>query len=164
MNPFAMNILIACIWLLLSAEPSGSRFILGFLIGFSFLALFQSILHSGSYTRRVLAFVRFLIVFLREFILANLNVVRIILFRSKESLHPDFIEYSTTGLKPFEILLLSYCISLTPGSTSVKVSDDFNTLTLHTLHVEDRDKVRSHIDRVLRRGILAFTREYNSES
>lgn len=159
MNPFALNLLIAGIWLLLGTDPSGSRFLLGFFIGFSLLAIFQSILNSGGYVRRVWALARFLLVFLREFVLANINVVRIILFRSKNSLHPDFIEYDTTGLKPMEILLLSYCISLTPGSTSVKIDEDFKTLTLHTLHVEDRDQLRTHIDRVLRQNILAFTRE-----
>jgi multicomponent Na+:H+ antiporter subunit E len=78
-------------------------------------------------------------VFTWEFLFANANVVWTVLFRSKESLHPNFISYDVAGLKPIEILLLSYCISLTPGSTTVKVTDDFQTLVLHTLDVDDAD-------------------------
>jgi multisubunit Na+/H+ antiporter MnhE subunit len=61
-------------------------------------------------------------------------------------------------LTPFEILLLSYCVSLTPGSTTVHVSEDFQTLVLHSLDAQDAASVRARIDQVLKRGILSFTR------
>jgi multicomponent Na+:H+ antiporter subunit E len=158
MKSFALNLLIAVIWLLLSAEPSVAVFALGFLLGFALLAVFHGVLGSGDYARRVFALGRFVLVFTWEFLVANANVVWTVLFRSKESLHPNFITYDVAGLKPFEILLLTYCISLTPGSTTVQVTDDFQTLVLHTLDVDDAPAVRARLDRVLKRGILNFTR------
>mgnify|MGYP005838239595 CR=1 FL=1 len=158
MKSFALNLLIAVIWLLLNAEPSVGVFALGFLLGFVLLALFRGVLGSGDYIRRIYALGRFLLVFAAEFLAANLNMVWIVLFRAKASLYPNFITYDVTGLKPFEILLLSYCISLTPGSTTVQVSDDFKTLVLHTLDVRDAAAVRARLDRVLKQGILSFTR------
>jgi len=158
MKSFALNLLIAVIWLLLNAEPSVGVFVLGFLLGFVLLALFRGVLGSGDYIRRIYALGRFLLVFASEFLAANLNMVWIVLFRAKESLDPNFITYDVTGLKPFEILLLSYCISLTPGSTTVEVSDDFKTLVLHTLDVRDAEAVRARLDRVLKQGLLSFTR------
>jgi multisubunit Na+/H+ antiporter MnhE subunit len=158
MKSFALNLLIAVIWLLLNAEPSVGVFVLGFLLGFVLLALFRGVLGSGDYIRRIYALGRFLLVFASEFLAANLNMVWIVLFRAKESLDPNFMTYDVTGLKPFEILLLSYCISLTPGSTTVEVSDDFKTLVLHTLDVRDAEAVRARLDRVLKRGLLSFTR------
>lgn len=158
MKSLVLNLLIAVVWLLLSAEPSVAAFALGGLMGFALLAVFHRVLGSGDYVRRVFALGRFALVFTREFLVANATVVWTVLFRSKESLHPNFLSYDVAGLKPFEILLLSYCISLTPGSTTVKVTDDFQTLVLHTLDVDDADAIRARLDRVLKHGILSFTR------
>lgn len=158
MKSLLLNLLIAVVWLLLSAEPSVAAFALGGLMGFALLAVFYRVLGSGDYVRRVFALGRFALVFTREFLVANATVVWTVLFRSKESLHPNFLSYDVTGLKPIEILLLSYCISLTPGSTTVKVTDDFQTLVLHTLNVDDADAIRARLDRVLKHGILSFTR------
>jgi multicomponent Na+:H+ antiporter subunit E len=158
MKSFVLNLLIAVIWLLLSAEPSVAAFALGCLIGFALLAVFHRVLGSGDYVRRVFAFARFAVVFAWEFLAANASVVWTVLFRSRESLNPNFITYDVIGLKPFEILLLSYCISLTPGTTTVQVTDDFQTLVLHALNVDDAPAVRARLDRVLKRSILSFTR------
>jgi multicomponent Na+:H+ antiporter subunit E len=158
MRSLALNLLIAVIWLLLSAEPSVTVFALGFVLGFALLAAFHRVLGSAEYARRVFALARFVVAFTWEFLVANANVVWTVLFRARESLHPNFVTYDVAGLKPIEILLLSYCISLTPGSTTVKVTDDFQTLVLHTLDVDDADAIRARLDRVLKHGILSFTR------
>lgn len=158
MNAFVLNLLVAIIWLLLSAEPSVTAFASGFVLGFALLAIFHRVLGSADYARRVFAFARFAVVFAREFLVANATVVWTVLFRSRESLHPNFITYDVAGLRPFEILLLSYCISLTPGSTTVLVTDDFRTLVLHALDGDDPAAVRARLDRVLKRGVLGFTR------
>mgnify|MGYP000845357740 CR=1 FL=1 len=158
MRSFALNLLIAVIWMLLAAEPSAGVFTLGFLLGFALLGAFRSVLGSADYVRRAFALGRFLLVFTWEFLAANASVVRTVLFRARTSLNPNFVTYDVAGLRPFEILLLSHCISLTPGSTTVKVSDDFRTLVLHTLDMKDPAAVRARLDRVLKRGILSFTR------
>jgi multisubunit Na+/H+ antiporter MnhE subunit len=158
MRSFALNLLLAVMWLLLSTVPTAAMFAVGFLLGFALIAIFHGVLGSGDYVRRVVAFGRFALVFLWEFLVANASVVRTVLFRSPASLHPNFITYDVAGLKPFEILLLSYCISLTPGSTTVEVSEDFNTLVLHALDAKDPDALRAQLDRVLKQGILRFTR------
>ena len=158
MKPLFLNLLLAVMWLLLSSQRTASVFALGFVLGFALLALFHRVLGSSDYTRRAFALVRFLLIFAWEFIAANGNVVATVLFRSKQSLRPNFITYDVAGLSPFEILLVSHCISLTPGSTTVQVAEDFQTLVLHTLDVHDPAAVRAHIDRVIKRGVLSFTR------
>jgi len=158
MNTLLLNLAIALVWLLLSQEPSTATFAIGFLIGYGFVAAFRAVLGSESYVRASLAFGWFVLVFAREFLVANVKVAWVVLFRRRAALHPNFITYEVTGLTPFEILLLSYCISLTPGTTTVRVSDDFRTLILHALDADDPDAIRAGIDRTLKRGILAFTR------
>jgi multicomponent Na+:H+ antiporter subunit E len=158
MRSLSINLMIAVIWLLLSRKPSSAVFAIGFLIGFILLAAFRPILGSHDYVRRSLGLVQFFLIFTREFVVANLKVAWTVLFRSKESLHPNFITYDVSGMSRGEILLLTYCITLTPGTTSVNVSEDFNTLMVHALDADDPEEIRAGIDNVLRRSILAFTR------
>jgi len=155
---FALNALIAVIWLLLRSEPSPEAFAVGWAIGFALLSTFQPILGSHDYVRRGVAFVRFLLEFVGEVLVANVRVAWAVLVRSKQSMHPNFMTYDVSGLRQGEILLLSYCISLTPGVTTVDVSRDFRTLIIHALDAEHPAAIRAEIDRTLKRGILAFTR------
>jgi multisubunit Na+/H+ antiporter MnhE subunit len=154
----SVNLLVATIWLLLSSEPSPAVFALGFLIGFVLLATFQRVVPSADYVRRCVALLRFLLVFAWEFLLANAKVAWAVLFRSRASFHPNFITYDISGLTPSEILLLSYCITLTPGTCTVDVTRDFRTLVFHSLDANDPDGLRAEIDTKLVRGILSFTR------
>lgn len=158
MRTLGLNLVIAVMWLLLSTTPSVTAFGIGFFIGFVLLAGFQTIFGSESYVRRSLAFVRFLGRFAFELLNANLKVACAVLFRSPESLHPDFLTYDVAELSRAEILLLSYCVSLTPGLTTVEISDDFKTITFHALDADRPHAIRAEIDRTLKRAILAFTR------
>jgi multicomponent Na+:H+ antiporter subunit E len=158
MIAFGLNLLIAVIWLLLSRTPSAVVFGVGFVIGFALVAAFRSVIRGENYVRRCVAFVRFGLLFTREFIVANFKVAGVVLFRSRESLHPNFITYDVTGLTRHEILVLSYCISLTPGTTTVDITPDFKTLILHSLDADDPDQIRAELDCSLKRHLLAFTR------
>lgn len=158
MIAFGLNLLIAVMWLLLSQAPSAAGFGIGFGVGFAFVAAFRSVIGGEAYVRRCVAFVRFLLVFTREFLVANVKVAGVVLFRSRESLHPNFITFDVAGLTPAEILLLSYCITLTPGTTTVEVAADFQTLVVHSLDAEQPDQIRAELDRTLKQSILAFTR------
>jgi multicomponent Na+:H+ antiporter subunit E len=153
-----LNILIGLVWILLQPVPTGGGFVIGFALGFGLIALFQPVLGSREYIRRSLAAARFGIVFAREFVVASWQLARAALFRSMDTLSPRIISYDVGGLTQFEILLLSHCISLTPGTTTVDISPDLTTFTLHVLDCKDTNAVRAAIDSTLKRGILAFTR------
>ena len=158
MRSLILNLILAGMWLLFHQNPNLAQFIIGFATGFILLALFQSVIGSANYVRRGLSFVRFLVVFLREFILANVAVTMTVLFGARKKIHPNFITLDVDGMKPFEILILSYCITLTPGTTSVEIEDDFKTLIVHALDAEHPEKVRDQINSTLRESILEFTR------
>lgn len=158
MKSLGLNLFIAVIWLLLSQEPSPAVFAIGFLMGFALVVAFRPVIGNDSYVRRCLAFLRFLLVFTREFLVANVKVAWAVLFRPRESIRPNFITYDIAGLTRAEVLLLSYCISLTPGTTAVDIAPDFQCLIVHALDADQPDAIRAEIDRSLKRGILAFTR------
>jgi multicomponent Na+:H+ antiporter subunit E len=158
MKAFVLNLVIAVIWLLLSQQPSTGVFFIGFALGFVMIAAFSALLDGGDYPRRCLAVTRFVAMFALDFVKANLSVARTVLFQRRESLHPDFITYDLSGMRRGEILLLSYCITLTPGTTTVSVSEDFRTLVVHALDADAPEAIRRQIDRRLRQPILRFTR------
>lgn len=158
MTQLALNLLIAVMWLLLSGRRTSTAFFIGFFIGFVMIAAFRRVVGGGDYTRRCLAGVRFAFIFVREFVTANISVAATVLFRSAESLHPNFLTYDVAGMQPGEILLLSYCITLTPGTTTVQISDDFNHLVVHALDANQPDLIRERIDRNLKEPIIRFMR------
>ncbi len=158
MKAFAMNILIAVFWLFLIPGAQIVDFVFGFGIGFAMMALFRDVLDCREYVRRSLAFVKFVFVFLKEYLLANWNVTVLVLTKPASRMRPGMIHYDVEGLSPAEILMLSHVISLTPGSTTVEIDADFRRLLLHLFDSSDPDAARRDITLKFRDGILAFTR------
>jgi multicomponent Na+:H+ antiporter subunit E len=158
MNPLALNLLLATLWLFLSSSRSTVDFFLGWLLGFVLLTTFQAVLGRHDYARRTVALVVFGLRFLRQFIVANLNVAATVVRRRPESLQPHFFTYDVAELRLGEILILSYCITLTPGTATVQISEDQRTLILHGLDVDDLDAVRRELDRTLKAPLLRVTR------
>lgn len=158
MRSLLLNLLVAFLWLLLQPQPALLDFAFGFTLGFALLALFRPVLHSEDYVRRMVAGVAFAGVFAKAFLFSCFELIKITLFVPFSRLQPEIIRYDVKGLSKVEILLLSHCISLTPGTTTVDVAEDFSHLKLHVLDCPDPDSVRRSIDETLRRGLLAFTR------
>jgi multicomponent Na+:H+ antiporter subunit E len=157
MRALALNTLIAVVWLLLQSEATAFTFVAGFALGFGLIAIFRGPLDGQHYVRRVMATFAFAGIFAREFLLSSWQIARLVLLTRPERLRPSMIRYDIEGLTKAEILLLTHCISLTPGTTTVDIDDDFRSCTLHVLDGEPA-AVRESIDRTLRAGILAFTR------
>jgi multisubunit Na+/H+ antiporter MnhE subunit len=158
MKLFLLNVVLALVWLFLQREPGVVPFLVGWALGFALLRLFRPLLPDAGYLRRTGAFVRFVLRFLREFLLANLQLLRLVAFAPRSSLQPGFVLYDVGGLRPFEVVVLSHCITLTPGTTSVDLSADGATLVVHALDAADPAAVRRGIDEGLRAPLLAFTR------
>ena len=110
------------------------------------------------FLRRVLRLVLFGGHFLRALVVSNLQMARIVLFRPVRDLTPDFVVYPIAGLTQFEILVLSHCITLTPGTTSVEISEDLTMLKVHALDAADPAAVRASIKQDLEAPLLAWTR------
>ena len=158
MRSLALNLIVAVIWLFLHEEPSLITFVIGFIIGFALLSLFRSLLASHDYVRRMIAAWAFMGVFSWAFLTACIELIRFTLFVPVKRMRPEFIIYDVSKLSRLELILLSHCVTLTPGTRTVDISEDFTRLYLHVLDCPDADAVRVSIDQTLKRGILAFTR------
>ncbi len=108
---------------------------------------------------RIWGFIYFLYAFFRELVLANIHLARLVLSpERRDSIVPGFIFYPVDHLSKLEILVLSHCITLTPGSATVEVSKDFSMLTIHILDTRTSEAMVRSIKNDLEAPLLGWTR------
>ncbi len=107
---------------------------------------------------RAFALLWFLLCFVKELVLSNFAVARTVLLQKRADLTPGFLTYDLRGLTAFEIVVLTHCITLTPGTASVEISDDETTAVLHALDARDPAAIRDSIKTRLEAPLLRWTR------
>jgi multisubunit Na+/H+ antiporter MnhE subunit len=152
---FLMNVALAFVWSFLGGQQTMGNFAIGYILGFVLLSLFP--VFRSTYTRRVQATFKFILIFIREWLMSNLAVASVILDPKMKKLKPGFAELSVAGLTRMETLILSHCITLTPGTTSVKFMPDGNTLLVHSLFA-DSPTLISDIETHFKNNLLECTR------
>lgn len=113
---------------------------------------------KNSVPARIWGFGVFACCFIRELIVANVAVAKAVLFQKREDFAPGFLQYPLIGLTRFEVLVLTHSITLTPGTASVMIADDFSSLTVHAFDVTDPQTVIDSIKNGLERPLLSWTR------
>lgn len=96
--------------------------------------------------------------FSRELVVANIGLARAVLAQRCEDMTPGFLTYSLKGLTPFEVLVLTHSITLTPGTTSVEISADGSELLVHAFDARDPEAIRVSIRDGLEKPLLAWSR------
>ena len=158
MNMFLLNVVLAFIWSSTRGGISLVGLLLGYWLGFFLLWLCRPIFARADYFPRVVAFLRFCIHFARELLLATFSIALAVLFRRREHMHPNVLTFNVEGMSHWEIMLLSHCITLTPGTTTIDVTKDLKTLYIHAFDASDPDAVRQSISQGLKDPILRWTR------
>lgn len=158
MTLFLTNLLLALLW----AEAQGlglDTLAFGFLLGMGVLRLGLPLYpRQAAYFRRVGGFLVFTAVFVRELVLSTLSVARAVLLKRTRDLRPNLLTLDTRKLNGFEVLMLSQCITLTPGTCTVMVGPKKRWILVHALDARDPDTVRRGIESTLKAAILRFTR------
>jgi len=102
-------------------------------------ARFSTVYADIRWSPRVLVHVvAYLGVFLWELILANLNVLRLVL-SPRIDIHPGIVEIKTRLKSPIGRLVLANSITLTPGTLVVDIRED--SLFIHWINVSAKDPV-----------------------
>lgn len=154
----SVHFLIALVWMFLGGNTTLGGLAVGLLAGFAIMAIFRQALGCEDYIRRVVGLVVFLGCFLREIAISNVRVAQAVFRPAASQLQGEFLTYSVADLNDFETLLLSQCISLTPGTIVAEKSKDGREIILHSFASGSPDEIRSSIDRSLKQPLLAFTR------
>lgn len=109
------------------------------------------------YLHRVWAAMKLCVLFMKELVLANISVLKVVL-KPKLDMQPAFFAYPTTLTEDWEIVLLSSLITLTPGTVVIHVSDDAKTLYIHAIDCTDVDEVIASIRDSFEKAILEVSR------
>ncbi|EKZ3689449.1 Na+/H+ antiporter subunit E [Listeria monocytogenes] len=129
-----LNIILACLWMFLESSFSFATFIIGFIIGIFLLFFMRRFLGSRFYLFRLFALVKLVFRFLHDLIVSTVRVSRIVL-KKDMNIRPGIFRYDTTLETDWEVTMLALLITLTPGTLSIDISDDYKAIYVHSLHV-----------------------------
>jgi multicomponent Na+:H+ antiporter subunit E len=157
MRLFISNVLLAYVWMFLWEDVSTFQFAVGFVIGFAVLFLFRGLLPDSGYFRRVVGFIKFVLLFVYKNAEANLIVAWEVLSPTNH-MEPGFIKLDPAGETALEITWLAATISLIPGTLTVDTSEDDEFIYIHGMHIYDEEEVRREILEEIEPAILEFLR------
>lgn len=110
-------------------------------------------------TQRILAFIKFVFIFIREVCLANITVVKQVLSPTLK-IRPGFISVPMTVRGDFEVTSYANSMTLTPGTISVHIPEDRHAIVLHAMDIgDDPDALRRSCTEVLEKNILLWSRD-----
>lgn len=154
---FMINLLIAVVWMFLQDSYLMSTFLFGFILGVFILFLLRRFFEFDFYFRRVIAFIKLMMLFLSELIKANIDVIKVVVKPHLDN-QPGIIAVDTNLETEIEIATLAALITLTPGTVSMDFSADGKTIFVHALDVDDRDKMVADIKGSFEKAIMEVTR------
>lgn len=148
----SLNFFIAFLWMFLTVSFTPSTFTVGFLLGLLMLWITKGFFPGRFYMTRVWAVIKLIMLFFKELILANFQVLYLIL-QPKMPIKPAIFALHTVLEKDWEITLLSNLITLTPGTLVIDVSLDSKTIYIHALNYEDADEAIDSIKNTFEKAI-----------
>lgn len=145
MKKILVHIFLALSWLLLSpGSLTSSNFLLGIAVGFLIISLFGFIKRDFSYPIKWIIFIRFSLFVFWDILVSNIRVAREVL-TPKALCRPGIIAIPILFRNPVEITVLASIISITPGTLTLDVSSDRRHLYMHTMFIDDIDKIKKEI-------------------
>lgn len=159
MTQLFTNVLLAFIWAAVTGTFNLANLIIGFLLGYLVLVIAAPATDYRSYTRRMRKGVFFIFYFLKELLVSSVRVA-IDVIRPSFNMHSGIVAIPLTAESDFEKTMLANCISLTPGTLSIDMSDDGKTLYIHAMYINNGnvDAVRREIKTGMEYHILQITR------
>lgn len=147
MTFFALNLVLAIVWTFLTGSFTTANLLFGLLVGYAVVALGQPYLGSAEYIASVRAGFRFIRVFVKEIVLANVQLARDLLRRDMPFV-PGIVRYETNGLSPAEVTVLANMISLTPGTLSMDTDESGRVLYIHSVYAGNPEDLRASFDKL----------------
>lgn len=135
---------LAAIWILMKGTGSAGDFFVGLILAALILRFLRKSYHQERSFLRVGRIARYVLSFARELVVANLQVLKIVL-SPRIRIRPGILAYRTRCRTSFGVTLLANSITLTPGTLSVDVSEDHKTIFVHALDITHPDEVRESI-------------------
>ena len=152
MSLFLLNILLAVAWAALIGDFTVEGLATGFAIGFVALWVVKSLFPESTYHGRVWRWLKLIVLFHWELIVSSLGVAWDVLTPTQRS-RPGIVSVPLKAEGEAEVLLVTNLISLTPGTLSLDVTEDCNTLYVHAMFADDPDEIRAQIENGMERWV-----------
>lgn len=154
MSLFVLNIILAVSWAALTGTFTLGGLVVGHIIGFGALwvasPLFEN--RGDGYFLRVWRWLKLIVLFHYELIVSSIGVVWDVL-TPRHRARPGIVAVPLRAKGEAEVLLVTNLISLTPGTLSLDVTEDCNTLFVHAMFADDPDKIRADIKNGMERWV-----------
>lgn len=153
----ALSAALVLVWLLLLNSITAGGIVLALMVGFVVPLLTAPYWPNRPRLRFGWPMIDYVAVVLRDIVVANFHVARLILFRRSADLRSAWLTVPLDLHSPEAITVLAGTISLTPGTVTADVAADGRSLLVHSLDVPDRDgEVRRIKERYERRLMRIF--------
>ena len=152
-----LNFLLAFTWMFFGGSMNASTFIIGYLLGLLVIFMMRRFFSSRFYLYRIISIIKLILIFLRELVLSNWAVLKVVL-RPKLDMRPGIFALETKLTSDWEITLLANLITLTPGTLVVDVSSDNKILYIHAMDIEDAEEAIEDIRGSFEKAIMEVSR------
>jgi multicomponent Na+:H+ antiporter subunit E len=150
---FLLNLLLAVAWAALTGQFNLPGLSIGFVVGFGALWVIQPLFgETGNYFTRVWRWAKLLVLFHYELIVSSISVAWDVL-TPRHRARPGIICVPLKAKGEAEVLLVTNLISLTPGTLSLDVTEDCNTLVIHAMFADDPDAIAASITNGMERWV-----------
>lgn len=139
---FPIHLLLAIAWMAMWGSFSGFHLVAGFVMGGLILYALSQGSHQPFYLRRVLALIKFVVLFLWQLVVAGYFVVRIAV-AARPSNRPGIIALPLRLESDARITTLTHLLTLTPGAVPIYISPDRKEIFIHCLDLNDVESVRA---------------------
>ena len=153
MTGFALRlILLSVVWLLTIGELSAGDLLIAIVVSASLLLLlgYRGTGQSAPVLLgRILAFWPFLLVGLREVIVATWDVALTVL--GYRPAHPDYVEVPIGERTPVGIVVTTWLTTLIPGSVLIDVEPERDVMIFHVFDASDPQAFVANLDHIYER-------------
>jgi len=131
-----LSVFLLLLWLLLNNSAAPGQILLGALLGILIPLFTRRFWPERLVFANPVLILRFTGLVLRDIILANFAVARVVL-GPQQAIQPAFVRVPLDIQGDFPITLLASVVSLTPGTVSAEIDVERRCLLVHALSVDD---------------------------
>lgn len=142
MKTFFHHLFLTFIWVTLTMSLGIENFLFGFVASFFVLWFVKRKSKDAKYFTMVPKVISFLMLFVKEVVKGSLKIGYDIITPS-HYMTPGIIAVPLDAKTDIEITLLANSITLTPGTTSLAVSEDRSTLYVYNVYIDKTNKENS---------------------
>ncbi|MFO1445355.1 Na+/H+ antiporter subunit E [Bacillus sp. Bva_UNVM-123] len=152
-----LNIFLAFVWMFFKMSYDPLTFMVGYFFGLVILFSFRRFFQTRFYIWKVFAVLNLGFIFIKELILSNISVLKVIL-KPKLEIKPGIFALPTVLEKEWEVTILANLITLTPGTLVVDVSEDNKILYIHAIDIDDAEDAINSIKGTFEKAIMEVSR------